>query len=129
MCACALSGQDTSKGRIKAAAHAKDGDCFGCLIIPLRTILACSKMSLMLCVTDTEFTAGLPHFTKNTHTLTSWTCTILPCLALEATPWCRTAKTLSSELDDANAHTAEAYTSKLQSAYIGRGVPSFVTLL
>ena len=32
-----LSGQDISKGRIKAAAHAKDGDCFGCLIIPLNT--------------------------------------------------------------------------------------------
>jgi len=39
MCVCALSGQDTSKGRIKAAAHAKDGDCFGCLITPLRTTL------------------------------------------------------------------------------------------
>ena len=38
-CALALSGQDTSKGRIKAAAHAKDGDCFVCLITPLTTTL------------------------------------------------------------------------------------------
>lgn len=30
-----LSGQHTSKGRIKATAHAKDGDCFGCIILPL----------------------------------------------------------------------------------------------
>ena len=29
-----LSGQEISKGQIKAIAHAKDGDCFGCLIIP-----------------------------------------------------------------------------------------------
>ena len=32
---CRLSGQGISKGRIKAAAHAKDGDCFVCVIIPL----------------------------------------------------------------------------------------------
>ena len=31
-----LSGQIISKGLIKAIAHAKDGDCFVCIIIPLR---------------------------------------------------------------------------------------------
>lgn len=36
-CPKVLSGQHTSKGRIKAAAHAKDGDCFVCLVIPLNT--------------------------------------------------------------------------------------------
>lgn len=68
MSAHALSGQDTSKGRIKAAAHAKDGDCFGCLITPLRTTLCqllchlgMHKVLLMFCLMHTD---TLPYFTK-----------------------------------------------------------------